>query len=84
MAKAPFYVVDRYDALGMARPDPATICRGQCEGTGVVPVSLPESDTALAELWHQAEANEPASDGWHFVVCPTCDGTGKDGKGLNG
>ncbi len=28
---------DRYQALGMPYPDPKTVCRGQCEGTGFVP-----------------------------------------------
>jgi len=25
--------VDRYTALGIPYPDPATVCHGQCEGT---------------------------------------------------
>lgn len=31
---------DRYTALGIPRPDPATICPGACEGTGWVPVHI--------------------------------------------
>lgn len=89
---------DRYQALGMRYPDPLTVCNGECEGTGVVPVfmdtaaaaqfrgegaadntakSPDETDPELVELWKQAESLQPADDGWHFVRCPTCKGSGK-------
>ena len=29
---------DRYQVVGIPYPDPATVCRGQCEGTGWYPV----------------------------------------------
>ena len=29
------------------------------------------------DLWLAAEAKEPSKDGWHFVVCPACNGTRK-------
>lgn len=64
--------MDRYEALGMALPDPETMCDGQCEGVGY----YPENDPNEA-LWQEAEANEHAEDGWHFVVCPICRGSGK-------
>jgi DnaJ-class molecular chaperone len=32
-----FEITDRYRALGIPYPDPETMCKGQCEGTGVVP-----------------------------------------------
>jgi hypothetical protein len=81
---------DRYQALGLPYPDPATMCDSQCEGTGVVPVYMTpvraarpdevrpieeESDPRLIALWQQAEAREAATDGWHFVTCPDCNGT---------
>jgi hypothetical protein len=36
-----------------------------------------ELDPRLRELWQQAEATHPTDDGWHFVRCPDCEGTGK-------
>ena len=70
---------DRYDALGIRRPSTLTVCAGLCEGTGHVPVrSLDaETDPRLRELWQQAESAAPSDDGWHFVRCPDCGGTGK-------
>ncbi|GES27924.1 hypothetical protein AB0G60_02620 [Streptomyces angustmyceticus] len=88
---------DRYEALGMQPPSLLTVCRGQCEGVGVVPVFMDsptvntelkkqgrtickpkdEMDPALIALWNQAEAESHAADGWHFVTCPQCHGTGK-------
>lgn len=86
---------DRYDALGIKPPSMLTVCRGHCEGTGVVPVFVnsaraqanrrpdgaylrdDEQDPKLLTLWKQAEAENPADDGWHFVRCPGCDGRGR-------
>jgi hypothetical protein len=83
---------DRYDALGVPRPHPRIMCRAQCEGTGYVPVFLAEGrayletpsavvmeddqDPRLVAAWRQAEAEQPTDDGWHFVECPDCGGTG--------
>lgn len=84
---------DRYQALGMERPDPKTVCKGHCEGTGVVPVyhssgdrhiddpvhasPVKEIDGALLKAWEEAEKESPTDDGWHFVKCPSCGGSGK-------
>lgn len=80
---------DRYQALGLPYPDPLTMCQGQCEGTGMVPVYMrkgdersqvhgpDETDPGLIALWEKAEEVNIALDGWHFVVCPDCNGTGK-------
>lgn len=68
---------DRYQALGIPRPDPETVCEDQCEGTGVVPISSDETDEPWRSLWAEAEAKSPAPNGWHFVKCPSCGGTGK-------
>ena len=70
-------ITDRYQALGMAAPDPETMCGGQCEGVGRVPVTEDDDDPAFRALWRSAEDANPAADGWHFVDCPDCDGTGK-------
>lgn len=70
---------DRYQALGIPYPDPDTMCQGQCEGIGRYPVSLGDPSNSEEEIrrWNQEEATAPTPDGTHFIVCPTCDGTGK-------
>lgn len=70
---------DRYQALGIPYPDPATCCDGQCEGTGVVPVQQDNQEVTWSALWKAAhkEAGEHECDGTHFVRCPSCAGTGK-------
>lgn len=75
---------DRYQTLGMPYPDPMTVCEGQCEGIGRVPVYQTDPNDAEGpwhDLWLKAEAIAPAEDGWHFVECPTCGGTGKQRGG---
>lgn len=78
---------DRYDALGIPHPDPNTMCQGQCEGSGTVPTYNPfpqpgkvfdpeDANEPWRSLWVAAEAEEHSEDGWHFVKCPDCDGTG--------
>ena len=73
---------DRYSSLGMTRPNPKTVCKGKCEGTGWVPVNRKELENTFgqwATLWHVAhrEAQPHNCDGWHFVKCPNCAGTGR-------
>ena len=78
----PIESTDRYEALGIPQPDPATVCLGQCEGTGVYPqhqddiTMTPDEQTA----WDACEAENPADDGWHFISCSACGGTGKRAK----
>ena len=71
-----FNFTDRYQALGIPYPNVETMCLGQCEGTGWVPIFRGDKAPWDA-LWLEAEAKEPAEDGWHFVKCPDCKGTGK-------
>lgn len=66
----------RYSALGIDIPDPDKICSGKCEGTGIVPVSYECKDVELLRRWREAELNAPSDDGYHFVKCPICEGTG--------
>jgi len=67
------------------------MCKGYCEGTGVVPVYMKcgdvsagvlhiddETDPELIYLWMVAEKKAPAWDGYHFVECPRCKGTGRE------
>lgn len=81
---------DRYQALGIPYPDPETMCGGQCEGTGVIPVNFrepapgdcyfvysDEKDALYRPLWDAAEAECPSDDGYQFIKCPDCAGTGK-------
>ena len=70
-------VTDRYKAIGIPYPDPETMCDGQCEGTGFVPVGRLDNDEPWHTLWLEAEAESPTEDGWHFVRCPDCNGTGR-------
>jgi hypothetical protein len=68
---------NRYEALGMALPDSETMCKDQCEGTGFVPIKGDDMEEPWRTLWCAAEAANPSDDGWHFVTCPSCNGTGK-------
>ena len=40
-------------------------------------VCTTESNPKFIELWEEAEKRGPGLDGWHFVKCPECAGTGK-------
>lgn len=109
-------ITSRYEALGMPLPDPKTMCKGHCEGTGWVPYKkrgigdldvIPQEDDAIFDkLWEEAHKEAHTAwhklkvlwdwirtghfswrtkieylfekcDGWHFVKCPDCKGTGK-------
>ncbi len=87
-----FEVSSRYGDGQDAIPDRANICNGPCEGMGVVPVYMrkgdrttgscipaDESDQELISLWEKAEVEKlgDGGDGWHFVECGECQGTGK-------
>ena len=72
-----FEFTDRYQALGIPYPDVNTMCKGQCEGTGWVPLHKDDDDPEYAGLWEAAEKLHPTDDNYHFVKCPTCSGTGK-------
>jgi hypothetical protein len=79
---------DRYGDAGA--PSLLVGCLGDCEATGWVPIFVAvgparddearpseELDDKLVALWREAEAKEPSDDGWHFVRCPECGGTGR-------
>ena len=67
-----FEFVSRY---GDSLLDPDTMCKGQCEGTGWVPIADNDYDEPWRSLWLKAEQREPTDDGWHFAECPECCGT---------
>lgn len=118
-----YVFVDRYSATGTPYPDSETMCKGQCEGMGCVPISLPKStdscyenepltnDPEWRQLWEDAHAKncnplgiirelwrnkrwwywksmgrdiwrwvlgKGYCNGWHFVKCIECNGTGKN------
>jgi hypothetical protein len=72
---------DRYQALGIPYPDPATVCKGPCEGTGVYPVQcqefVPLNNSLQSTDLKRAFGEHVCNDGWHFVECEVCHGTGK-------
>ena len=70
-------ITDRYKALGIPYPDREAMCNGQCEGTGSVPIYRNDDEEPWRTLWLIAEAKSPSEDGWHFVRCPDCNGTGR-------
>lgn len=57
--------------------DPKNVCKGHCEGTGWVPIYKDETREPFKTLWVEAEAAYSSADGWHFVKCPECKGSGK-------
>jgi hypothetical protein len=59
---------DRYSAAGMPQPDPATVCKGRCEGMGFFP-------SKKKKEWPPGAV--PDEIGYVFVTCTDCGGTGK-------
>lgn len=111
MSNTELEFTDRYKALGIPYPDPLTMCDGDCEGTGWVPVRSADTDPLYHALWLHAHRKCEVGllgrvgrfvrdirrvfryglrshwrvcfgkcDGWHFVRCPRCGGTGKKGE----
>jgi hypothetical protein len=72
-----FIFADRYSATGIEPPVPGECCPGQCEGMGVVLVTKNDRSAVFRALWRKAEIEKPTKDGYHFVVCPRCLGSGK-------
>lgn len=83
---------DRYQALGIPYPDESKMCKGGCEGIGVYPQFFAfkkfknrmyayPSDTSMTleeeKRWHRFKC-----DGWHFIECPDCGGTGRKKEGI--
>lgn len=86
MSANEYMFTDRYQALGVPYPDSETMCAGSCEGMGVYPQrgDDPTITEAERELWSAAhntpnahEFDNGECDGYHFIKCPDCGGTGK-------
>ena len=106
-----FEFTDRYKAMGIPYPDPETVCQGQCEGTGWIPIHKDEHNEKFLKLWKELHTKCSWTiskrikqffkdwkkilkygiklhwtvcfgkcDGWHFVKCPECKGTGKQNR----
>lgn len=67
-------ITSRY---GNRVPSLLRVCREECEGMGCVPIKSDNMEHPWRTLWLEAEAKEPTDDGYHFVKCPYCDGTGR-------
>ena len=71
------------DRYGGNYPDPKTVCPGQCEGMGHVPINETDMSEPWRSLWLETEKENPTEPGdlspsrYHFVKCPECNGTGK-------
>lgn len=52
-------------------------CHGKCEAMGCVPIHADRREEPWRALWLAAEAKAPSDDGYHFVTCPECNGTGR-------
>lgn len=79
------------DRYGGQWPDADTVCPGPCEGTGVYPAYSPDHDTrnppipgaAIGRAMDDdsaliaAAGATPGDDGWAFLTCPECGGSGK-------
>ena len=78
--KGEFTHTTRYDAIG-GIPDRETACRGECEAMGVVPIRKGGPGwLKYRSAWLAAEKKKPSDDGYHFLKCLTCGGTGKKPK----
>lgn len=72
--------IEYTDRYGGRTPSHLRGCFGQCEAMGVYPVSStdPELTTAERQRIHERILVEgPAADGWYFITCPECNGTGR-------
>lgn len=84
--------IEATDRYGGNYPDPETVCPGPCEGMGVYPVYSAKHDerydaaTAVTtthaaedEALIEASGITPGDDGWAFLNCPDCGGSGRVG-----
>lgn len=65
------------EGMGVVPIDRSIMGLDALDGEAVGILYSPEDVALYRPLWEEAEAQEPSEDGWHFVKCPTCGGTGK-------
>lgn len=98
--------IDRYEGI-MPYPNLDTVCKGDCDGMGLVPIKkdkaygeykqrwvtahnhnhklVPRLQAVWAVLkvkcyrgaWDALIETKSQCDGWHFVPCLACNGTGR-------
>lgn len=82
-------ITDRYKANGIPYPDPRTCCP-ECDGMGISPFYMKEHDKnaeldydmepfgePYLSMYLKAEEEHPTEDGYHYLKCIACNGTGK-------
>jgi hypothetical protein len=69
--------MDSSDRYGGNWPDPVTVCDGDCEGMGTVPVKRNDEVPYYREEWLVSELLNPSTDGTHFLPCFQCRGSGR-------
>ncbi len=79
-----FEVSDRYTATGRPHPNRWTICKGDCEGMGFYPTDDPTEWPPGTRPAGTPEPDGTPDDGWRFIKCPKCNGTGRRVSGLLG
>lgn len=62
-----------YIPVYLSRPEVEQIW----DNRGKIYPSTIEKDPELIKRWWTAERDHPSDDGYHFVRCPQCEGTGK-------
>lgn len=75
---------DRYTATGRPHPNPWTICKGDCEGMGFYPSNDPSEWPEGTRPLGTPEPDGSPDDGWRFIKCPDCRGTGRRVNGRLG
>lgn len=80
---------DRYEGMER-RPSPLTSCKGGCEAIGIHPIRFAaweQIEHNVPRICPQRDENDrwesfPPPDGWLFVYCATCGGSGRrvDGR----
>lgn len=66
-------ITDRY---GGHWPDPATVCSGPCDGMGRYPSDDPAEWPEGTRPLGTPRSDGTPDDGWRFLVCPVCEGSG--------
>lgn len=69
MSNNEYEFTDRYKALGIPYPDLETMCKGQCEGTGVYPQFLagPWLKAGASTLVVDSDVTGEETQRWHDV-----------------